>query len=368
MKVFMTKLSGLIKNRQKSASKSLLFDRILIVQTAFIGDVILTTPLIRETQSRFPLARIDVLVIPKTADVLRNNPFVNEIILFDKHKGKWPELLRVIRQVRSNHYDLILSPHGSLTTGLILQFSGTRKKIAFKGASASWFASHRVKKQKNLRAIERHLSLLTAFNHTTDQIQTEIYPDIFAVSKIQNLLASLSHRHRQKIILAPGSVWATKRWPIEYYTNLAVKLEQAGFQVILTGSSAEKTLCDKVIIDGELKHGWNVAGALTLRESAALIAESDLVICNDSAVLHIANAMETPVFAFFGPTVKSFGFSPIGEEDRVFEVNIGCRPCGKHGHQSCPSGHHLCMRLLAPDDVFNAVIQKFRREHRSAEV
>ncbi len=323
--------------------------------------------MIRETQNRFPLSRIDVLVIPKTADIIKNNPYVNEILTFDKHKGKWPELLRVIRQIRTNHYDLVLSPHNSFTTGLILQFSGAPKKIAFKGSAAGWFASRRVKKPKNSTAIQRYLSLLNAFNYVSDLIQTEIYPDIFAVNKVQNMLRSLNQHQRQKIVLAPGSVWATKRWPVEYYTELAGKLEKAGFQVILTGSSAEKSLCDQVVRDGELKHCWNLAGAFTLRESAAMIAECDLVICNDSAVLHLANAVETPVFAFFGPTVQSFGFAPFRDDDRVFEANIGCRPCGKHGHQSCPSGHHLCMRLISPDTVFNAVVRKFHHEHRKEE-
>ena len=158
------------------------------------------------------------------------------------------------------------------------------------------------------------------------------------------------------IAIAPGSVWKTKRWPTEYYKTLVAQLAKNSFGVVLIGSKEEMQICDEVLAGED---GINLAGKLSLLESAAVISKCHLMICNDSGALHISNAVETDVFAFFGPTVQSIGYFPFRERDFVFERDMECRPCGSHGGKSCHLKHHECMKMIYPEEVLKKVFEKF---------
>jgi heptosyltransferase-2 len=163
----------------------------------------------------------------------------------------------------------------------------------------------------------------------------------------------LIKNNKKNICVAPGSVRKTKKLPTNKYIEIINNLTD--YNIYLIGANNEKIICDEILYNVSHENIVNFAGEFNLLESAELIKHSDLLLCNDSAPLHIGNAVDTPVFAFFGPTVKRFGCYPYREKDQMIEVDLDCRPCGKHGSNKCPLGHHRCMNDIKVEDVINKV-------------
>ncbi len=334
------------------------FNRILLVQTAFLGDTILVTPLIRAVRSLFPDSQIDILVIPQTAGVLQNNPHLNKIILFDKRRDKKSAFTHTLKRLKNEHYDLAITAHSSFTTGLLLKLAAIPQRIGFDRNPIRFFLTQTVPVPSTGHTIEKNLALLKPFSHRKFPIQTEIFPSHKEKYLAQNLLQRLN-ADRPKIAIAPGSVWPTKRWPKNYYAELIKNIKNE-FSLIFIGSQAERELCTWIIEQAGAQAAMNLAGELSLLQSAAVIERCDLMLCNDSGALHLANAMQTDVFAFFGPTVKKFGFYPFRPNDFVFEIpHLSCRPCGKHGSQTCPQKHFRCMLEIIPSTVEQKIRERF---------
>lgn len=330
--------------------------RIIIVQTAFIGDVIIITPLIRAIKELYPKSILDVMVIPQTAGVLENNPNINEIILFDKRKNKIVSFLKTLILLKKNKYDIAITPHSSMTTALLLKYAKIKMRIGFDRWSAAKYLTDKVPHPDGIHKTLKNLSLLSLLSDKTFSNQTELFPSEAMLAKADGLLLELKTKTNRLIAIAPGSVWFTKKWPTEYYKLLAEQLVGNNFGVILIGSKDENRICEEVFPS---KNGINLAGELSLLESAAVISKCDLMICNDSGALHIANAMQTDLFSFFGPTVQSIGYFPFRKNDFVFEREMECRPCGSHGGKKCHLEHHECMKMIYPEVVLKKTLEKF---------
>lgn len=330
--------------------------KVLVVQTAFIGDVILITPLIRAIRQVFSNSSIDVMVIPQTVNVLENNPHINSLILFDKRRNKVFSFFKTLNKIRKEKYDIALTPHSSITTALLMFISGIPIRVGFKRWTAQLLLTYKLPHLKNRQKIEKNLHLLSPFTDKELSIQTEVYPSEGTLTRMENELSDLKNNTYKLIAVAPGSNWFTKRWPLEYYGELVNKLIDSNYGIVFIGSKEERNLCNQI---KPQKNSINMAGELSLLESAAAINLCDLIICNDSGAMHLANAVKTDVFAFFGPTVKKIGYFPIGKNDYVFEVDLDCRPCSSHGTAECPLGHHNCMRFISSDSVFQKVNEKF---------
>lgn len=324
---------------------------IVIVQTAFLGDVILTTPLIRAAQELFPLADVDVVVIPETAEVLHNNPYIRTLYTFDKRADKTSAFWRMVKELRAQRYDIGLAPHRSMTTAQLLLLGRAVRRVGFAGKAASLSYHQRVPFDLAKPQIKRYLDLLTPFSKRSFSAQTEVFFDAKTKEKVKALLKPYQEL---KIAVAPGSVWPTKRWPAEKYVELLKRLGNK-VQYLFIGSPDERAHCQKIIHSAGIESAVNLAGSLSLLESAATIASCDLMICNDSGAMHLANAVKTDVFAFFGPTVKRFGFAPFRSDDRVFEIDLECRPCSSHGGEKCPKQHFRCMKDIRVEEVARAV-------------
>lgn len=324
---------------------------ILIIQTAFIGDVILSTPLIRETRKLFPNANIDVLVIPQTAALLQNNPHIRHIFTFDKRQRsqKIKAFLQTLKKIRTHNYDVALIPHKSWTTAQLAFLGGIRRRVGFSERSASMLYTDRVFFDKRKRQIERYLDLLSVFSHRSSDIQTELF---FNKQQIQQA-TDIKQRYATmpKIAVAPGSVWPTKRWPEEKFVELLKRLDDSKTAFIFIGSPVERELCQQIMDRSDISIAENVASATGLLEAAAVIQGCDLLLCNDSGTMHMANAVKTDVVAFFGPTVERYGFAPFRSEDKVFQVDLSCRPCSLHGSTECPLGHFKCMLDIDVESV-----------------
>ncbi|RQV95121.1 MAG: lipopolysaccharide heptosyltransferase II [Calditrichaeota bacterium] len=336
------------------------YKKILIVQTAFLGDVILITPLIRAVHELIPAALIDVLIIPQTVGALKNNPHLHQVLTFDKRKNKILAFWKILKILRKNRYDLAITPHSSSTTAYLLRLAGISERLGFD----RWHASKHLTLKaphyddRGWHKIQKNLHLLSVFTEREFSMQTELFPS--REDKLQALqwLSEIKYPEKPIIALAPGSVWNTKRWPEEYYAELCRLISKHEVNLIFIGGPEEKDICDRVIQSAGIT-GLNFAGRTKILESAALIELCDLLICNDSGAMHIANAMKTDVMAFFGPTVPSIGYYPYREKDFIFELDMDCRPCSSHGGKKCPLKHHNCMRKINPELVYDAVKTKF---------
>jgi heptosyltransferase-2 len=334
---------------------------ILIIQTAFLGDVVLITPLIRAVHGIFPGAPIDVLVIPETAPVLAGNPHIRSVLTFDKRKNKAGAFLRTLRRIRQHRYDLAISPHSSLTTALLMWLGGIPTRLGFDRWAAARFLTLKVPHLSGVHKARRILHLLSALSDREFDMQTEVFPTARMVAQAEAIIAGLPHRGMPVIAVFPGSIWFTKRWPEEYYSDLVRALDRLRFNIIVGGSPEERGLCETVI-ETSGSQAVDIAGRTDPLEAAAVVARCDLVICNDSAPMHLANAVKTSVLAIGGPTdMTKMGYFPFGAGDRVLEVDLDCRPCGSHGSRRCPEGHHRCMRDLKPELVLGEVLDHFRR-------
>jgi heptosyltransferase-2 len=328
-------------------------NKFLIIQTSFIGDVILTLPLLQVLRRNFPNSKIDFILIPRTAELLKNHPDINDVIVFDK-RGRdsgISGLMRLRKILSAENYDVALIPHRSFRSAFLALISGIGERIGFDKSSAKFLYTHIVE-YKNIHEIERNLSLLIPLGIRVDRKELpNLYPSDDDINYVDSLLSSYGIKNL--IGISPGSIWATKRWLKEGFSDVASKFTGIGFDVALIGGVDDFMLCEEIKTIAGGKNVFNFCGKLSLLQSAELISRCKVLITNDSAPMHMAVAVGTPVVAIFGSTVPEFGFYPYGEKDIVVQVdNLYCRPCGIHGHGSCPEGHFKCMKLIKSEDVF----------------
>lgn len=335
--------------------------KILVIQTAFIGDLILTLPLIQVLKKELN-AVVDVLCIPVTSAILKNNPYINEVIIYDK-KGidKWyRKFKRILSRIKYLRYDIIISPHRSLRSSYISYKSNAEKRISFDNSSFKFLYTDLVNYEKDKHEILRNLSLLKPLGIEKNHIiKPELFPDEEDEKTVELLLKILKVDTQKKFItIAPGSEWLTKKYPEYKFINLLKLLSEKDLQVVLIGSKKDNELCSFIVDNCGNNNVKNAAGKLTLLQSAVMIAKSSLLITNDSAPLHIANAMSTRVFAIFGATIPGFGFYPIGDNDLIFETKgLQCRPCGIHGGNKCPIKTLECMTKISESEIAEQVFK-----------
>lgn len=332
------------------------YKKILIIQTAFIGDLIVSTPVFRELRKNYPDVQIDVVVIPSSSIILNNNPHINNIYSFNKKSGllnKFNSFNKLVSELRHQNYDLGLSLQNSRTSSAILNKANVEYKV---GANNQKGVEKCVEFEKGLHSRLKMLKFLETINIPVNDDSTEIHLSEEELKLANRLIKT---NNSIKIGIAPGSVRETKKWRKESFVKLIDLLDSSKYEIYLFGSSNEYLLTEAIKSNSKNIRITNFAGKLNLLQSAALIDKMDLMLTNDSAPLHISNAMKTDVFAFFGPTVKEFGFFPFRSNDYVFEVDLDCRPCGLHGGKKCPLKHHNCMKFILPEEVMGKIEKKF---------
>lgn len=311
--------------------------RILIIQTAFLGDVILATSFIASVRMVFPDAQIDVLVKKGNESLLKNNPNISTVYTFDKTEGKWKNIWNLIKTFRKQKYTYAFNLHRFGSSGLIAVASGAKKVFGFAKNPFSLFYSQRFDHEigNGTHEVDRNFELLKSFG-TTQVLPPRLYPDDNNFAKVE--LFKTEHYY----CLAPASVWETKRLPAEKWVELIERLPLDSM-IYLLGSKADEELCELIAKSATATNVVNLAGALNLLDSAALMQDATRNYVNDSGPLHIASAMNAPVTAFFCSTTTDFGFGPLSDDSEVAEVkDLSCRPCGLHGHKKCPQDHFSC--------------------------
>jgi heptosyltransferase-2 len=332
--------------------------RLLIIQTAFLGDVILSTPLIKALRELFPDSFISFLLIPETKKLLENNPYLNEIIVYDKRSKKGLiHFFRMVSKIRKRKFDLAVIPHRSFRTALLSYLSRIHKRIGFDNSAGSFLFTEKVNYLANIHEIERNLSLLSDFDYHPRNVNPELFPSSDDFSYARKLLNDANIREDEKIVgIAPGSVWATKRWLPERFAEVADLLQQkAGVKVVFLGSAEDRNLCQQ-IVDQMKSPSVILASKTDILQSAAIISLCKVIVSNDSAPVHITSAMKRPVVAIFGSTIPEFGFAPNGGDHLIIQKKMECRPCGIHGRQKCPKKHFECMNEITTEEVYKAIV------------
>ncbi|MBI5472118.1 MAG: lipopolysaccharide heptosyltransferase II [Ignavibacteriae bacterium] len=331
-------------------------ERIVVFQTAFIGDVVLTTSLIQVLRRQLSDALIDVVAIPAGAAVLRGHPDIHDIIVYDK-RGVASGVLGIvsmIQRLRSNQYTTAVIPHRSLRSGLICFLAGIPRRIGFSTSAARRLMTDVVAYRSDQHETVRDMSLLHPLGVVPpDRELPRVYPSHADEEAVSAFMTVSGVSPAESIIaIAPGSVWATKRWLPDRFAMLAQKLAADGHRIVLIGGKADKELAETIGERVDQGKVVDAVGELTLLQSAELIRRSRVLISNDSAPMHLAVAVGTPVVAIFGATVPEFGFAPMGEHDVVVQtLGLKCRPCSIHGGNACPIKTFVCMKEITAQDV-----------------
>lgn len=325
----------------------------LVIQTAFLGDVVLTTPLLAALAAQH--GPVDVVTTPQSASLLETHPAVRTVLPYDKRgidRG-WQGLRKLAARLRRERYARAYLPHRSLRTAALAFLARIPSRIGFSGGW-SFLYTESLPKPRTGHEADRLLALA---KQPPGAYPPHLRPTAEDERKADELLADAGPNPGPFVVLAPGSIWGSKRWP--YYAELAHRLAAARMPIVVVGSVDDSDLGSQIVAAvAAAQRAWavNACGTLTLRQSAALIGRAQLLVTNDSAPLHLATAMGTPCVALFGPTVTDFGFGPVRAGDIALGVEgLLCRPCSAHGPPECPLSHHRCMRELTVEAVTQAI-------------
>lgn len=323
--------------------------KILLYQTAFLGDLILTTPLIQSIKETFPRSYLSVISKPFGRKVFRNNPYIDELIIFDKRRDSNIQLIKRIYK----KFDVAISPHRSHRASYTLFLARIPKRVGFDRGGLSFLYTDTLPHRfDGTHEIDRNLSLLTVFKEFSME-KTNRIPSLYLSEEEDNFYKNLGLEDKNYIVIAPGSKWKTKRWTAKGFFELSKELSKE-FRVVFIGSTEDREFMEQILSFGSLEV-LDLIGKTDLRESFSLIKHSKLLISNDSSPVHVAVAFGTWVIDIYGPTVRDFGFYPYRNGVTIEADGLKCRPCGLHGHHICPLGTHECMERIDPKTVVKSI-------------
>ncbi|GAA4375922.1 glycosyltransferase family 9 protein [Hymenobacter koreensis] len=315
---------------------------ILLIQTAFIGDVILATALLERLHETEPDTPVDVLVRRGNEGLLQGHPHVRRVLVWDKKKEKYQGLWRLLGEIRAARYERVYNLQRFASTGLLTAFSGAKERVGFDKNPLSWAFTHRVPHgfAPGLHEVSRNLSLLEP-GIAGPLTRPRLYPspaDEAAAAQVVQSSGDAPY-----ICIAPTSVWFTKQFPQEQWLKLLAALPPH-YTVFLLGGPPDVAACEELRQAANRHNVQNLAGKLSLLASAALMRGAVLNYVNDSAPQHLASSVDAPTCAVFCSTVPYFGFGPLSSFARVVELReeLSCKPCGLHGYAKCPLGHFYC--------------------------
>ncbi|GAB3537440.1 glycosyltransferase family 9 protein [Pontibacter brevis] len=324
---------------------------ILIIQTAFLGDVVLATALVEKLHAFYPEAKLDFLLRKGNESLLKGHPLLREVLVWDKQQGKYRSLLKLLKQIRATKYDLVVNVQRFGATGILTAFSGAKETVGFeKNPFSRLFTRRYVHDVKSgTHEVERNDMLIQSLTNAIPS-KPKLYPSPVDFAKVQEL------KQEPFICMAPTSVWFTKQYPQEQWVQLINSLDPK-YKVYLLGSPADKAHCDTILSQSTSQRVENLCGQLNLLQSAALMRDAVLNYVNDSGPMHLASALNAPTCAIYCSTVPRFGFGPLADFAHVVERKepLYCRPCGLHGYKACPEGHFKCAREIRNEQLLEVL-------------
>lgn len=329
--------------------------RILIIQTASLGDVVLATPVIEKLAAQYPNTKIDFLLKYGYEGIFRRHPKLHFVIVWDKTEKKYANLFELIKIIREKKYDAVINLQRFASSGLITALSGSKIRIGFNKNPLSMFYTKRIKHKigkdkNNPHETLRNLELIESITDKGIPAPMKLYP-------LQHDFAMVSQFKTVKYItVAPASLWFTKQFPEDKWIDFASKLDK-DIRIYFLGSPKEKELSDRIIKNSGHNNSLNLAGKLTFLESAALMKDAFMNYVNDSAPMHFASAMNAKTAVIYCSTIPEFGFGPLSEDATIIEIKkqLYCRPCGLHGFKSCPEKHFDCAKTIETKQLLDVL-------------
>ncbi|NIA31884.1 MAG: lipopolysaccharide heptosyltransferase II [Actinobacteria bacterium] len=334
--------------------------KILIIRASSIGDILLATPLLRLLRRQFPSAETAIVIKKQFTDLVRTNPNINNVIVFDS-TGGLKELGRIRREIKKQHFDIIIDIHQNFRSYYWRVFQKARiysfKKYRIKRFLLVRFGWNFYK--KIIPVYRRYIDSVKELGIEDDEQGLEFFPDKSVCESTMAILAEQGFQAKKPTIaIAPGASFANKRWPWDHFAAVAQKLgTEQNAKVLLLGGKDDATITQQ--ITGKCgKQVTDMAGKLDLMQTACALAACQLIITNDTGLMHLANALKIKTIAIFGPTTRELGFFPDERISTVIENNnLTCRPCTHIGSDKCPKKHFRCMKDIRPEDVYNIVIK-----------
>jgi lipopolysaccharide heptosyltransferase I len=321
--------------------------RVLIVKPSAIGDVVHTFPALARLRKLWPAAEISWLISPGCAALVRNHPMIDRVIVFDakllsrawKGPAAFARLRGFIREIQERRFDLVIDFQGLLRSALVTMGTRSPMRVGFANSreGSRFFYTHRVAcSWEEDHAVERYLKIAGALGCPDGPVEFPLAVDEEDRQAIEKLIP----RDIPFAMMLPGTIWPTKRWPVDKFAGLVQPLrDRFGLETVVSGGPADAELNRRV------PARFDLTGKTTLRQTIALIERADLVIANDTGPMHIAAALGRPLVAPYGPT-SPLRTGPFGRQDSVIRINLPCSPCYS---RTCT--HHSCMKWLEIEPV-----------------
>lgn len=325
--------------------------KVLVVQTAFIGDAILTLPMIQYLKKSDPGKVIHVLSAPASAEIFESSPFVDKTLVYDKRGADKSliSLFRLAKKLKAEQYDAIYSPHRSMRTALLVLFSDVKNTFGFSNSSLPYAYRNIIGYSGSVHEVHRNLNLAGC---SGEKDSWKILPEIKVPEDTSTRIKEFLPEQKLYAAVAPGSVWETKKYPLESYIEITDFLISGGYTVLIIGGKSDAEYCSK--LSGSFSTGEviNTAGKFSIVETIELLRYCKILICNDSAPTHFGMCADIPVLTIYCSTVPGFGFYPYNEKSRSISIdNLECKPCGIHGHKACPIGTFECAHKLESGEI-----------------
>lgn len=335
----------------------------LYVQTAFLGDLLLSVPTLKQIRYWSPKSELTVVCRRGYGQFLADLGLCDEVI--ELHREQKSEFAQTLK---GRTFDTLFCPHQSVNTHKMIKAIRAETKIGYRRWWNQSYFDHRVERRLDWPEAIRQLQLLTpvydsmalkveSFEHHPDGIpqwSEMLLPNLDWKSTIvQDLINQKAQGFKVDqpfVCLAPGSVWPTKRWIKDHFIKVATQLARQNFQILVIGAPEERELCEKV--QSQVPNSFSLAGLLNISQSLMVLSKAKGLICNDSGAMHMASLLHLPTIAIFGPTVPALGYKPWNPKAELLEdESLLCRPCGQHGARYCPIGTHRCMLDIRPSQV-----------------
>jgi len=326
--------------------------KILLVQTSFLGDTILSTPVISGLKKIYPDAKIWMMTTQLSSQLVTRDPLLEDVIIFDKRgvDAGFSGLLKIRRTIKSMNFDMVYSLHRSFRTSVLLWMCNIPKRIGFKNARLNSVYHRLCERNPKDHDVIRNLSILSK-DISLESLETRLRLFTPQEKDVDADILKIISKFNKYIVMAPGSAWNTKMWHWQGYREAVKYFLNKGFGVVLMGALSDKTVNDKV------SNGLDVydSAGKSISDAMYIVKNAKLMICNDSMALHMASAFKVPNVSIFCATSPEFGFAPWENNAIVVEKkDLACKPCHRHGKQTCPNGTDACMNNLSHDEVIEA--------------
>ncbi len=343
--------------------------KILLIPKGFLGDILLTSPVLSALKKNSSGVSISVLCSPATAEIVRRDLLVDGVLVFDRrvsHRG-WRGLREFAETIKEEGFDAAYSFQMSPRTAILLWMTGIKRRVSFEGSFSRFFYTNLVPRVARYHDVIRNLTLVREeLDHATRADVEELAKDIgldvpwsglripeIDEEELSDSVKQILAGKTPRVVLSPGSAWETKRWDAQGFRGVAQSLRMKGLDVVIVGAPADAEVCAEVVQGLDVS---NLCGKTSLNELTALIRGSACLVCNDSLALHIGSAVQTPTVAIFCATSPRFGFGPWRNRAVVLEKSdLFCKPCRRHGSRGCPTGTRACMTGVSSSEVVCAV-------------